>query len=110
VTAAIGTTLALILATAIGAGSMPAADRAVAWLTSTDAALERELNALAGRGRRFAAVSDGLSCPITMTPQDLAWTLVGLLARPRSTGGYEMIYVPDHRLGFYWPVSAETGH
>jgi len=41
--AAIGRTRALILATAIGSGSMPAADRAVAWLTSTDAALRNLL-------------------------------------------------------------------
>lgn len=42
------------------------ADRAVVWLTTTAAALERELNAHAARGLRLAAVSDGLPCSLTV--------------------------------------------
>ena len=47
------------------------ADRALVWLTSTDAGLERDLNAHAARGLRFAAVSDGLPCSLTVmqTPE-----------------------------------------
>lgn len=40
------------------------ADRAVVWTTSSEAALERELNAGAARGLRLAAVSDGLPCTV----------------------------------------------
>jgi hypothetical protein len=33
-------------------------------------------------------------------PRDHAWTIVGLLARPISTGGVELVYVTEQRLGF----------
>lgn len=47
------------------------ADRAVAWMTSGEAALERDLNGYAARGLRVAAVSDGLPCTVTVaqTPE-----------------------------------------
>jgi len=48
------------------AGAAASADRAVAWTTASDAALERELNAGAARGLRLAAVSDGLPCTVTV--------------------------------------------
>ena len=32
-------------------------------------------------------------------PADLAWSIVSLLARPLSTGGFELVYVTDQRLG-----------
>lgn len=42
------------------------ADRALAWLTASGAALERELNNYAARGLRAAAVSEGLPCAVTV--------------------------------------------
>ena len=33
-------------------------------------------------------------------PRDLAWSIVSLLARPISTGGVELVYLTDQRLGF----------
>src|SRR5262245_53544886 len=44
----------------------PPADREVVWMTSREAALERDLNAYATRGLRVAAVSDGLPCGVTV--------------------------------------------
>ncbi len=48
------------------AGAAALADREVVWMTSRDAALERELNTHAARGLRAAAVSDGLPCAVTV--------------------------------------------
>ena len=48
------------------AGAAPPADREVVWMTTREAALERELNAHAARGLRAAAVSDGLPCAVTV--------------------------------------------
>jgi hypothetical protein len=48
------------------AGAARSADRELVWLTSREAALERELNAYAARGLRVAAVSDGLPCAVTV--------------------------------------------
>lgn len=60
--------IALLASVALAplAGAAARADRAVAWTTASDAALERELNAGASRGLRVAAVSDGLPCTVTV--------------------------------------------
>jgi hypothetical protein len=60
-----------IFAAAVAAGSVaaaaPAADRPIGWLRSGHGALERDLNAHAARGLRFAATSDGLpSCSVVV--------------------------------------------
>jgi len=60
----VGFVAALVLLA--GAGAAALADREVVWMTSRDAALERELNTHAARGLRAAAVSDGLPCAVTV--------------------------------------------
>jgi hypothetical protein len=50
-------------ALAAGVGT---ADREVAWLMAGDAQFERQLNALAARGLRLAAISDGLAAPVAV--------------------------------------------
>jgi hypothetical protein len=62
-----------------------AADRQVAWIVAADGALERQLNTLAARGLRLAAVSDGLPAP------------VAVMQAPESEGGAVEYRVATHR-------------
>ena len=65
------------------------ADRAVVWLTTTEAGLERELNAHAAHGLRFAAVSDGLPCSLTVmqAPEKPAGTAAYRVVTDRNLAG-----------------------
>ena len=57
--------LALAMVSLLGQTAVArAADRPVAWVVVVDGRLEQQLNALAARGMRLAAVSDGLPQPV----------------------------------------------
>jgi hypothetical protein len=62
--------------TAVALGSMAPAihaqERAVAWVRADDGRFERELNQLADRGLRLAAITDGLPCALAVmqTPEE----------------------------------------
>ena len=58
--------IATLIATAVSIVSTAPADREIVWLTSREAALERELNSHAARGLRAAATSEGLPCAVTV--------------------------------------------
>jgi hypothetical protein len=75
------------------------ADREVVWMTSRDAALERELNAQAARGLRVAAVSDGLPCAVTVMQAP---------AQPLPPASYRV--VADRDLGASLPPLTDQGY
>jgi hypothetical protein len=92
-----------ILAAAVAAGSVAAtaiaADRPIAWLRSGHGTLERDLNAHAARGLRFAAASDGLpSCSVVV-----------MQAPAKPGGSVDYRVVADRALADTLPGLVEQG-